>query len=245
MQDYTTEEQPIYVRFVKRHYGALVHLLWYVATETSDRGADIAARALALLAPLPNAVSVYNVSQHSLNYTPLQAFAFAMAIELALFAIIEVALHMWDGWLSNARRYIAPLVISVIASVGVLIIVMTVVYQLEVKTGGHWVLAGLPLISLFAFVALGLKRWHERNAQPTMHKRTVHKAKSTVHKAKSTVQPAVQSEDAPAIDKRQRALQLKSEGLNNQEIAFQLGVHRNTVGNLLKSTNGHSKEPAQ
>jgi DNA-binding CsgD family transcriptional regulator len=32
--------------------------------------------------------------------------------------------------------------------------------------------------------------------------------------------------------------------LTNIQIAEQLGVHRNTVGSLLKRTNGH-KEPAQ
>lgn len=234
MNPYLSEDEPIYVRWVRRHYGALMYVLWFIATETSDRGADIAARALALLAPLPNAVSVYNVSQHSLGYTPGQALAFSIAMELALFAVIEVALHMWDGFLVNPKRYTIPLAASIIATFGVLAIVVSVVYQLEVKTGGHWILASLPFISLCAFVALGLKRWHERPPAQRTTKPVVQKHKPTVQGAQSNAQQV----------NVQRARQLKSEGLKNAQIAIELGVHRNTVGNLLKqpviTTNGHS-----
>lgn len=233
----SNEQHPIYIEWVKRHYGSLIHLLWYIASETADRGADIAARALALLAPLPNAISVYNVSQHSLGYSELQAFAFAAAIELSLFAVIEVALHMWDGWLSNTRRYWVPLAASIIASIGVLIIVITVVYQLEVRTGGHWVLSLLPLISLFAFVALGLKRWHERGSQKHSASAQKRTARTVQPKPVQVVQP-VQDDAQPPVDKVQRARQLKSEGLSNVQIGDALGVHRNTVGAWL---NGHNK----
>lgn len=235
------EDHPDYVCSIKRHYGALIHVVWYIATETADRGADIAARALALLAPLPNAVSVFNVSQHSLGYDQLQAFAFAAAIELALFAIIEVALHMWDGVLSNRGRYAIPLAVSIVASVGVLAIVVTVVYNLEVKTGGHWVLALLPFISLFAFVALGLKRWHERSPAPAQRtpKSTVHKSAKTVQTMhNATVQDSANAQPKSTITLKQRARQLKSEGLTNAQIGIELDVHRNTVGAWMKHTNG-------
>lgn len=231
------EEHPLYIEWIKRHYGSLIHLIWYIVTETSDRGADIAARALALLAPIPNAVSVYNVSQHSLGFTEHQALAFALTIELVLFAIIEVALHMWNGWLSNPKRYSIPLAVSIAATVFVLAIVVIVVHQLEVRSGGHWVLALLPLISLFAFVALGLKRWHERGDQKhsaVAQKRT---ARTVQPKPVQVVQP-VQEDAQPAVSKAQRARQLKSEGLSNVQIGDALGVHRNTVGAWL---NGHSK----
>jgi hypothetical protein len=234
-------EHPIYVQFVKRHYGALIHMLWFVATETSDKGADIAARALALLAPLPNAVSVFNVSQHSLGYSRFQAFAFAFAMELALFAIIEVALHMWDGFLHTRKRYAIPLGLAIAASFGVLAIVVTVVYNLEVKTGGHWVLALLPFISLFAFASLGLKRWHERGAE-SVQKHT----KRTVQTSVRTVQPAIVQNSADAqsvnaVTPKEQARQLKSEGFTNVQIGEMLGVHRNTVSDWVKQTNGHSK----
>jgi hypothetical protein len=231
-------EHPIYVQFVKRHYGALIHMLWFVATETSDKGADIAARALALLAPLPNAVSVFNVSQHSLNFTRFQAFAFAFAMELALFAIIEVALLMWDGFLCNRKRYAIPLGLSIVASFGVLAIVVTVVYNLEVKTGGHWVLALLPFISLFAFAALGLKRWHERGSEPAQVRTT----KRTIRTAQpAIVQDGADAQSASAVTPKAQARQLKSEGFTNMQISEMLGVHRNTVSGWVKHTNGHSK----
>jgi hypothetical protein len=231
-------EHPIYVQFVKRHYGALIHMLWFVATETSDKGADIAARALALLAPLPNAVSVFNVSQYSLGYSRFQAFAFAFAMELALFAIIEVALHMWDGFLHNRKRYAIPLGMAIAASFGVLAIVVTVVYNLEVRTGGHWVLALLPFISLFAFVALGLKRWHERGTDPAQSRTT----RRTVRTMQPTiVQGDEDAQSASAVTPKAQAKQLKSEGFTNVQIGEILGVHRNTVSGWVKHTNGHSK----
>lgn len=238
------EDYPGYVQAIKRHYGAVVHVLWYVVTETSDRGADIAARALALLAPLPNAVSVYNVSQHNLGYSHTQALAFALAMELALFAIIEVALHMWDGFLGNRKRYAWPLGVSIAAALGVLAIVVSVVYNLEVKTGGHWILASLPFISLFAFVALGLKRWHERPvAQRTAQaKRTkthnLHSASSVTH----TMQTNAQDAQSPVISKKQRAIQMHRAGVPIVQIAADLDVHRNTASNWVRSTNGYSKE---
>lgn len=248
-----SDQYPIYIEWIKRHYGAVIHLLWYIATETSDRGADIAARALALLAPVPNAVSVFNVSQHSLGYSKLQAFAFAAAVELSLFAIIEVALHMWNGWLDKPDRYSVPLAASILAACCVLAIIVTVVFQLEVATGGHWVLALLPLISMFAFVALGLKRWHERNAQPThsavAQKRTVRTVQSkAAQPAKDTAQTvgddAQQAQDNahPVVDKAERARQLKAEGFSNVEIGQMLDAHRNTVSKWL---NGHSKAVQQ
>lgn len=237
MYDNRIEEYPAYIDWIKRQYGSIIHLLWYIVTETSDRGADIAARALALIAPIPNAVSVYNVSQHSLNFTEHQALAFALTIELVLFAIIEVALHMWNGWLSNPKRYSIPLAASILVALLVLAIVVTTVYQLEVKSGGHWVLALLPLISLCAFVALGLKRWHERGIQTHSVNAQKRTNRTVQTKPAQIVQP-VQGDAQVVVNKAQRARQLKSEGLNNVQIADALGVHRNTVSAWL---NGHSK----
>lgn len=230
------QQHPLYVQFVKRHYGALVHVLWFIATETSDKGADIAARALALLAPLPNAVSVYNVSQGTLGYAPVQAFAFAMAMELALFAIIEVALHMWDGMLGNRKRYATPLGISVAASIGMLIIVMSVVYNLEVKTGGQWVLALLPLISLFAFVALGLKRWHERNADAPA---TQSGKRKDAKKPATIPQPTPQfvAENAPILALPSAVLEvynMQRNGMTRLQIAERIGKSERTVDNYLQ-----------
>lgn len=239
------DEHPSYVQFVKRHYGALVHVLWFIATETSDKGADIAARALALLAPLPNAVSVYNVSQGTLGYAPVQAFAFAMAMELALFAIIEVALHMWDGMLGNRKRYAIPLGISVAASIGMLIIVMSVVYNLEVKTGGQWVLALLPLISLFAFVALGLKRWHERSADAPA---TPHSKRKDAKKTATAPQPQPVAEIAPILALPSVVLEtynMQRNGMTRPQIAERIGKSERTVDNYLQKAraqlNGHTR----
>jgi hypothetical protein len=54
-----------------------------------------------------------------------------------------------------------------------------------------------------------------------------------------------QPADDATIDKRQRATQLRSEGLSYAQIASELDVHRNTIANWLKATNGHTAEVAQ
>jgi hypothetical protein len=151
---------------------------------------------------------------------------------------------MWDGYLSNPKRYTIPLGASIVASVGVLVIVMSVVYNLEVKGGGHWILALLPLISMFAFVALGLKRWHERT--PVKHSANAQKhSKRTVH---SDAQPNAQSAQPNAqilvIDRKEQAKQMKAEGFTIAQIADSFNVHRNTASAWVKETNGHHKETA-
>lgn len=245
LQQDKKSEYPAYVEGIKRHFGAVVHLLWFVSTETSDKGADIAARALALLAPLPNAVSVYNVSQTSLGYTQVQAFAFAMAMELALFAIIEVALHMWDGVLGNRKRYAVPLGVSIVASVGMLIIVMSVVYNLEVMAGGSWVLALLPLVSLFAFVALGLKRWHERN--PDLHATQPRKKDAKTQPATPQAKAQDVALDAPIIALPSVVLEaynMRRNGMTIPQIAERIGKSERSVNNYLAQAkaqlNGHN-----
>ena len=234
-------DYPNYVQWIKRHYGALIHIFWFIATETSDKGADIAARALALLAPLPNAVSVYNVSQQDLNFVWWQALAFALAMEFALFAIIEVALNMWDGVLSNPKRYTVPLVAAVIAASGVLAIVVSVVYNLEVKSSGNWILALLPFISMFSFIALGLKRWHERNQDAkTAQPRTTQKQRKSAKSAQPATQNAI--DDAPVIALPSEVLQvwnMKQNGMTIAQIAVNQGKSERTINNRLKEARAH------
>lgn len=58
--------------------------------------------------------------------------------------------------------------------------------------------------------------------------------------AEATQSQPTQEPDA-TTDKRQRATQLRSEGLSYAQIADELDVHRNTIANWLKATNGHKE----
>lgn len=76
----------------------------------------------------------------------------------------------------------------------------------------------------------------EQALQPVAQPTSVQNAKSSTQEIKPDAQPKpAQASDEDA----RRARLLKSEGLTNIQIADQLGVHRNTVGTLLKRTNGH------
>jgi hypothetical protein len=228
-------------------YDSILKVIDFIVGRTSDTLADIMIRALPLLAPLPNAVSLFYISQHALKYNTVQALAVAAAMECMFFALTEVGLKMWDKAPTD-ERYVVPL--RVVTSVFVLYfaLVMALVYALEVKQGNYAPMA-FPVVSVVAALTLGCERWHKRNMQGVQkaHKGTVQR---TVQPVQSPVQSVhdrgVQTAQEPqgqiVIDAKTRARQLKSEGLKNAQIAEILQVHRNTVGAYLAGyTNGHSK----
>jgi hypothetical protein len=110
---------------------------------------------------------MYFVSKTVLGFTHEQALAFAAAIECAMFGLIEVSLHMFDGYLRDRRRYQWPFYISLSVVGLVTAIIIVLVYKLEVGASGHTILALLPVMSCASAVGLGLKRWHNRNENQT------------------------------------------------------------------------------
>lgn len=226
-------------------YDSALHFVDFVVSRTSDSLAEIMIKALPLLAPLPNAISIYYIVQHDpLKYNGVQAFAAAAALECMFFALTEVTLIMWDGAQSD-RRYWWPLGIIGGAFAAYFALVLWLVYALESAHGNYAPMA-FPFVSLVAAVALGCFRWHKRNhAQSTRRVKTAQSKPVIVQDAPTDQHEDAQSEieqDAqPAPDEAHRARLLKSEGLNNIQIAAELGVHRNTVGALLKRTNGHKE----
>ena len=143
---------------------------WLVSTVgaiigiVSDQAADIAARALPLVAPLPNAISVYYVSQSAFGFNESQALAFACAIEIAMFAMIEVSLMIFDGLLKSPDRYHGAFRISIGVTIGVLLLIIAFVAVVEISAqDGHPILAAMTLLSGASAVMLALKRWHLRN----------------------------------------------------------------------------------
>lgn len=154
-------------RWVEFTYGKLINTIGYIVERTSDQGAEIAIRALPILAPLPNAISMYHISQTQLHFGREQAFALAGALEVVLFGTAEVALKMFDGYERNPRKYKYPFMISLIVSVLVLLLVIAFVYKVEVKAlaDSNPILALLPLISGASAILLALSRWHARNQE--------------------------------------------------------------------------------
>lgn len=147
---------------IKRFYGALIDLVGFIVDKTSEQGADIAIRALPIVSPLPNAISMYYVSQTALHFTDWQAKAFAAAMELALFGLFEVVLKMFDGWQKNPTRYSIPLRLATGIAVFVMILIIGVVAFVETSRP---ILATLPLFSAAGAAALSLRRWHAHNEQ--------------------------------------------------------------------------------
>lgn len=144
----------------KRVFSLLVGLISFTIGTIADEGADIVIRALPLATPMPNAISVFWVSQTTLGFSWWQALAFAATIEFALFGLFEVTLIMFDGYQDMPARYRWPFIISVAVSLLVLVLIVIIVYRIE---SAHTVLASLPLLSAAGATALALKRWHVRN----------------------------------------------------------------------------------
>lgn len=164
-------EQRTAYQSIRHHWTEILATARYAVTQLADEAIEIAARAVMLAAPMPNAISMYNITQREQGFDPFQAFAFSLTLEIVVFLLVEIALVMWDGYLAKPDAYKWPFTLMASVVVVATVIVIAIVYNLE----PHKIMALLPVISLCAFAAIGLKRWHERNqasaepAQPATH----------------------------------------------------------------------------
>ena len=144
-------------------YASVLEVIDFVVSRTSDSLAEILTKALPLVAPVPNAVSIYYVSQTTLRYNEYQAAAVAASIECMFFALTEVVLKSWEAWNAD-KRYRLPLIVSVVAFAVYFLLVMSLVYTLEVAGGHSLAPMAFPVVSVVSAVALGVTRWHRRSA---------------------------------------------------------------------------------
>lgn len=154
-----TTTKTVYQEHFETHWTAVLGIFRYLITQFADESVEIAARAVALAAPLPNAINMYNVAIGDLGWSPLAAFAFSLTLEIVVFLLVEIALLMWDGYILNPHRYRIPFAASVVIVSMAVAVVIGIVAVLET----HKIMAFLPVISLCAFAGIGLKRWHERS----------------------------------------------------------------------------------
>lgn len=153
-------ERTWYQDSFETHYNAALGIFRHIITQFADESVEIAARAVALAAPLPNAINMYNVVIKDLQYEWYAALAFALTLEIVVFLLVEIALKMWDGFLVNPGRFRYPFYVSIAIVLVAVAVVIGIVYALE----PHKIMAFLPVVSLCSFVGIGLKRWDERNA---------------------------------------------------------------------------------
>jgi hypothetical protein len=183
-------EKTNYQLSIETHYNALLGILRHFITQFADEAVEIAARAVALAAPLPNAINMYNVAVKDLEYGPFASFAFALTLEIVVFLLVEIALKMWDGYLVNPGRFRYPFYVSIAIVLLSVAVVIGIVYVLE----PHKIMAFLPVVSLCSFVGIGLKRWDERNAM--MGENSVQNAPVPLERTDETVT------DSATIDRR-------------------------------------------
>lgn len=257
-----------YAEWFEKHYSAVLGMLRYFFTQLADEAVEIAGRSVALAAPLPNAISMYNISQKELGYNWVAAFAFAAMIELIVFFLVEVALYMWSGYLKDPRRYKIPFQASIVVVLVAVVVVMAFVGLLE----PHKIMAALPIISLCSFVGIGLKRWHERNQSVNvqgvkLRKQTI--AKLTADGVNIVDSDGVDGDSAAKVDAMVDAKKRKvdasvdalyeilnsefdgidTDSLNKAELGRRIGKSRGTVNNYLDTLisqgrlelNGHVK----
>lgn len=172
-----------YQSWVEKHVGAVLAIIRYVITQLADESVEIAARAVALAAPLPNAINMYQVASGQLKWGSASAIAFALTLEIVVFLLVEISLKMWDGYLTDKRKYQGPFIVSLFVVAVAVVVVMRIVYVLE----SYKIMALLPVVSLCSFVGIGLKRWNEYGQQI----------------AQTAIVPEVQTNDG-VIERRQR-----------------------------------------
>lgn len=183
-------EKTSYQVTIETHYNAVLGIFRHFITQFADESVEIAARAVALAAPLPNAINMYNVAMRDLGYSSFASFAFALTLEIVVFLLVEVALKLWDGYLVKPERFRYPFYVAIGIVLLATAVVMGIVYVLE----PHKIMAFLPIVSLCSFVGIGLKRWDERNA------------KTNAEAVQTTVVPEVQQTetvtDSETINRR-------------------------------------------
>ena len=241
------EETQVGYAWIYTHWTKLLATARYVITQAADEAVEIVARIVMLAAPMPNAISVYNVVQKpvdagGLGFTPFQALAFAFTIEVLLFLLIEVALQMLTRWIDGQGIYkwaFSAMVGVVAAATG---IVINLVYTLE----PHKVMAWMPVLSLCSFVAIGLKRWDQRNQERVVSgvkpvKRSVKLGVNRVSNPTPVDTPALDSGSVnpAAVVLTPRQLQVlqyletlqdqPAESVNKSALARQLNVSRPTI----------------
>lgn len=227
-------------------YDDLLAVIDFIVSRTSDTLAGVMIRALPLLAPLPNAVSIFYITQHALQYNTLQAVAVAGGMECMFFALTEVALKLWD-WVGKDKRYAWPLGIMMGVFVGYFALVMWLVATLEVKQGNLAPLA-FPIVSVVAAITLGCERWHKRNQDAkTTQPRNTQKQRKSAKSAQPVAQSAI--DDAPVIALPSEALRvwnMRQNGMTIPQIAQSIGKSERTVNNRLRDArvqlNGHAAE---
>lgn len=241
-------------------YDGILFIIDFIVSRTSDSLAGILIKALPLLAPVPNAVSVWRISQHApLNYDTLQAGALAASVEGMFFALTEVVLNMFDGYLLDKERYKWPLGIAGGLLVGFFLLVEIIVLCIETNP----VAMAFPFISLIAAVGLGCARWHQRNQKtPQFVKAMKAKSKPEIEQPTTSVSPILSekstekpADNLSAIERMNAARQIKIDNRRNTilqflketelpipEIANRLSVSENTIRKDLDAlqSSGHS-----
>lgn len=151
-----------YQLWIERHYSAVLAVFRFILTQFADEAIEIAARAVMLAAPLPNAISVYHITQRTQGFNLPQALAFALTIEIVIFFLIEVALLMLTRWLQGKAVYKYAFYGMCLVVVVVAAIIINLVYTLD----DYKVMAWMPVLSICSFIGIGLKRWDARNMEP-------------------------------------------------------------------------------
>jgi len=175
-------------------YATILEIIDFVVSRTSDSLAEILTKALPLVAPIPNAVSIYYVSQTALSYNWIQALAVAASIECMFFALTEVVLKSWESWHTDKQESL-PLIVSISAFFIYFVLVMALVYTLEVTTGHSKAPMAFPVVSVVAAVTLGVTRWHKRNTAPRRERRPITAKATTVDTSPVAIQTTVVATD--------------------------------------------------
>lgn len=183
-------------------YASILEVIDFVVSRTSDSLADILTKALPLVAPVPNAVSIYYVSMSTLDYNWVQALAVAASIECMFFALTEVVLKSWELWRTDKDEYWMPLAVSVGAFVTFFLLVMGLVYTLEVSAGHSMAPLAFPVVSVVSAIALGVTRWHNRSNKAVSASRTATKRVSVPVATPIERAVAIVTQEAVSVDEK-------------------------------------------
>lgn len=150
-----------WAHYVKRFWATVMNLLTFVIVDFSDSLLKMLLASFVLIAPFPNAVSVFNLSIEQLHFQWYTAIMFSAGIEFGPFVMIAISLMLFDGYLKGGKRWLWPFLLTTISTIVLVTIITAIVYWLEMMGNGYKVMSLLPWVSVAAFIGLAALAWHK------------------------------------------------------------------------------------
>lgn len=200
-----------------------------IIDKLKSSNATLSVLVLALVAQMPHAADVFRLIVHGDGWGSIvHSYSYAVALELAVLLFVVQNRH--------TESYGFALVS----------IAMNLSYY-SLHGVQLWSLSAVPALLVSVALPAAIARYShavvdkaDETAQPIAQVKRKPKQTAVEEVAQPEVSETAQQADIEDVTPQQKARNMHSEGVSIAEISRLLDVHRNTVSNWLKQTNGYA-----